>query len=99
MEEFIVSDKRKKLPVAGCKVQQGVLDKEKKFKVIRGTGTIHKGPVNSLKHFKDEVSSVGMGKECGLRFQDSDVRFETGDVIICFEDRTQIPAVEWDTGF
>jgi len=99
LEEFLVNEKRKKTPVAGCKIQHGVFDREKMFKVTRGVDTLFSGSLASLKHFKDEVGTVNMGKECGLKVTDSEVRFEAGDVITCFEYRTESPAVDWDTGF
>ena len=98
-EEFLINEKRKKIPVAGCKVTQGIFDKEKMFKVVRGTETIHRGELSSLKHFKDETGTIQMGKECGLMLKDPEVRFESGDAIICYEKRSESRSVEWDTGF
>ena len=32
--------------------------------------TVYKGPAFSLRHLKDEVSTVSEGQECGLLFED-----------------------------
>jgi translation initiation factor IF-2 len=44
---------------------------------------IHEGTLKTLKRFKDEVSEVPGGQECGMAFQNyEDMR--VGDVIECF---------------
>ena len=41
--QFIVTENKKKVPVAGCKCIKGSLNKSKSFKVIRGDETIYEG--------------------------------------------------------
>ena len=99
LEEFLINQKSQKVPVAGCKVNQGVFDREKMFRVERGDTCVHQGRVDSLKHFKDESASIGVGKECGLKLLDTTVRFQSGDTLVCYELKPEIPDLDWDTGF
>ena len=100
VEEFLINLKSSKVPVAGCRVNQGVFDRQKMFRVERGDAcVVHQGHVDSLKHFKDETATVGVGKECGLKLADTQVRFQSGDTVVCYELKPEIPDLEWDTGF
>ena len=52
-------------------------------RLIRDNVVIHEGTLKTLKRFKDEVSEVPGGQECGMAFQNyEDMR--VGDVIECF---------------
>uniref|UniRef100_A0A3P8TFD6 Translation initiation factor IF-2, mitochondrial n=1 Tax=Amphiprion percula TaxID=161767 RepID=A0A3P8TFD6_AMPPE len=94
---FDVTVGKKKVPVAGCRVQKGQLDRRLKFRLIRGRETIWEGSLAALKHHKDEVQMVKVGMECGLS-ADDDVDFRAGDIIECFEelDKPQILIEELD---
>lgn len=95
---FDVSVGKKKVPVAGCRVQKGQLDRRLKFRLIRGRDTVWEGSLVALKHHKDEVQTVKLGMECGLSAA-GDVDFRSGDVIVCFEALDTQQVTSWDPGF
>ena len=57
------------------------------MRLIRDNVVIHEGKLSTLKRFKDEVSEVQAGQECGMAFANyQDMR--DGDVIECFHVET-----------
>jgi translation initiation factor IF-2 len=69
--------------VAGCRVTEGRVERGANVRLIRDDVVIHEGKLGTLKRFKDEVSSVQAGQECGMGFENyQDMR--DGDVIECF---------------
>jgi len=66
--------------VAGCYVSNGVVARNALARVTRAGDTIYEGRVSSLKHFKDDVSELKAGFECGIGL-DGFHGFEEGDVI------------------
>jgi translation initiation factor IF-2 len=69
--------------VAGCEVQEGVVDRKGKLRVIRDGFVVYDGELASLKRFKDDVREVREGFECGIRIANfNDVK--VGDVIECY---------------
>ncbi|CAI5678766.1 unnamed protein product [Oreochromis niloticus] len=95
---FDVTVGKKKVPVAGCRVQKGQLDRRFRFRLIRGRDTVWEGSLAALKHHKDDVQTVRAGMECGLS-ADDDVDFRAGDVIVCFEEVEAPQVTSWDPGF
>ncbi|XP_033480318.2 translation initiation factor IF-2, mitochondrial [Epinephelus lanceolatus] len=95
---FDVSVGKKKVTVAGCRVQKGQLDRRLKFRLIRGQDTIWEGSLVALKHHKDDVQMVKSGMECGLS-ADTEVDFRSGDVVVCFEELEAPQVTTWDPGF
>jgi translation initiation factor IF-2 len=70
--------------VAGCIVTEGVARRSAGVRLLRDNVVIHEGTLKTLKRFKDEVSEVQSGQECGMAFENyDDVR--AGDVIEIFE--------------
>ncbi|GAB3644104.1 translation initiation factor IF-2 [Spirosoma arcticum] len=70
--------------VAGCYVTEGNLKRNNKIRIIRDFIVIHTGEISALKRFKDDVSEVKFGYECGLSIKNfNDI--EVGDVIESFE--------------
>ncbi|XP_034534174.1 translation initiation factor IF-2, mitochondrial [Notolabrus celidotus] len=95
---FDVSVGKKKVPVAGCRVQKGLLDQRLKFRLIRGRDTVWEGSLAALKHHKDDVQTVKTGMECGLSAL-GHADFRAGDVVVCFEEVNAPQVTSWDPGF
>jgi len=84
LEVFKVSQVGK---VAGCLITEGVARRSAGVRLLRDNVVIHEGTLKTLKRFKDEVSEVQSGQECGMAFEAyDDVR--AGDVIEIFERET-----------
>ncbi|MGG7565836.1 translation initiation factor IF-2 [Rhodovulum sp. DZ06] len=69
--------------VAGCEVSDGVARRAAGVRLLRDDVVIHEGKLKTLKRFKDEVSEVRMGQECGMAFENYD-DIRPGDVIEIF---------------
>ncbi len=69
--------------VAGCRVTEGKVERGASVRLIRDNVVIHEGTLKTLKRFKDEVSEVPGGQECGMAFANYD-DIRKGDVIECF---------------
>ena len=52
--------------VAGCIVQDGTVTRDSQVRVLRDNVVIHTGKIGSLRRFKDDVSDVRAGMECGI---------------------------------
>jgi translation initiation factor IF-2 len=69
--------------VAGCLVTEGVIKRGNPVRVLRDNVVIHQGELDSLRRFKDDVSEVRGGTECGIGVvKYNDIR--VGDQIECF---------------
>ncbi|WP_075995341.1 translation initiation factor IF-2 [Salaquimonas pukyongi] len=80
LEVFNVSKVGK---VAGCRVSEGKVERGSGVRLLRDNVVIHEGKLSTLKRFKDEVSEVPAGQECGMAFENyQDIR--QGDQIECF---------------
>lgn len=70
--------------VAGCYVQDGVIRRGSKVRVLRNHVVIHTGELESLKRFKDDVKEVKANFECGLSLKNfNDI--EVGDLLEAYE--------------
>jgi translation initiation factor IF-2 len=78
--------------VAGCFVQDGQLTRGSEVRLLRDNVVVHTGKVGSLRRFKDDVSEVRSGMECGITIENfGDVK--PGDVIEAFVTERVAPEV------
>jgi translation initiation factor IF-2 len=69
--------------VAGCLVLDGSITRDSEVRLLRDNIVVHTGKIGSLRRFKDDVSEVKSGMECGITLASySDVK--QGDVIEAF---------------
>jgi translation initiation factor IF-2 len=52
--------------IAGCYVTEGIVKRNAFVRIVRESVVIFEGTIDSLKRFKDDVSEVKMGIECGI---------------------------------
>ncbi|OWJ98663.1 translation initiation factor IF-2 [Pseudomonas sp. A46] len=70
--------------VAGCMVIEGLVHRNRPIRVLRDDVVIFEGELESLRRFKDDVSEVRAGMECGIGVKSyNDVK--VGDKIEVFE--------------
>jgi translation initiation factor IF-2 len=71
--------------IAGCYVTDGRITRsgDTKARVVRDGTVVHEGKIGSLRRFKDDVSEVKSGFECGIAF-DKFNDLKVGDVIEVF---------------
>jgi len=70
--------------VAGCYVTEGSIARNSNLRLLRDNRVIYEGKVGSLRRFKDDVSEVKQGFECGIgleRYQD----IKVGDIIEAYQ--------------
>ncbi|MAC61321.1 MAG: translation initiation factor IF-2 [SAR116 cluster bacterium] len=70
--------------IAGCMVTEGIIKRGCNVRLLRDNVVIHEGPLKTLKRFKDEVSDVREGNECGIALEKNN-DIVLGDVFECFE--------------
>ena len=70
--------------IAGCMVTEGSIKRNNPIRVLRENVVIYEGTLESLRRFKDDVSEVRQGFECGIGVKNyNDVK--PGDLIEVFE--------------
>jgi translation initiation factor IF-2 len=79
--------------VAGSYVQEGKITRDAKIRLLRDNVVIYEGKVRSVRRFKDDVSEVTSGMECGIALENfGDIK--VGDVLEAFVvERVMEPAV------
>jgi translation initiation factor IF-2 len=71
--------------IAGCMVTEGRITRtaDSQARLLRDNVVVHEGRIGSLRRFKDDVSEVKAGAECGIAFERfGDIKL--GDVIEVF---------------
>ncbi len=69
--------------VAGCQVIDGSIPRDSECRVLRDNIVVHTGKIGSLRRFKDDVSEVKIGMECGITLANF-TDLKTGDIIEAF---------------
>ncbi len=70
--------------VAGCMVTDGKINRKAYLRIIRDSVQVYEGKVGSLRRFKDDVSEVTNGFECGVMVAGWN-EIKTGDIIESYE--------------
>ncbi len=70
--------------VAGCMVTEGKVNRKAHLRIIRDAVQVYEGKIGSLRRFKDDVSEVQHGFECGVMVAGWN-EVKTGDVIEAYE--------------
>jgi translation initiation factor IF-2 len=70
--------------VAGCMVTEGKINRKAHLRIIRDAVQVYEGKVGSLRRFKDDVSEVQHGFECGVMVAGWN-ELKQGDVIEAYE--------------
>ncbi|MDR0996318.1 MAG: translation initiation factor IF-2 [Zoogloeaceae bacterium] len=73
-----------KTAIAGCQVQDGVVRRTSRARLLRHHVVIWEGELASLKHFKDDVKEVKAGTDCGLSLKGFN-ELEEGDMLEVYE--------------
>lgn len=71
---------------AGCLVTEGRISSGAQARLIRDGAVVYTGQISTLRRFKDDVSEVAEGLECGITLEAYN-DFHTGDIIEAFEVR------------
>ncbi|WP_460501603.1 translation initiation factor IF-2, partial [Hymenobacter agri] len=72
--------------IAGCMMTEGTMTRKTKVRVVRDGIVLHTGDIQDLKRFKDDVSEVRQGYECGISIKGFNELVE-GDNIEGFEEK------------
>jgi len=78
--------KKDMMTIAGCRVNNGLINKTDKVRVMRGPERriVYEGSIETLRHLKKDVSEIRKGMECGIGIQDFD-GIKEGDEIVTYE--------------
>ncbi|MGA1864995.1 MAG: translation initiation factor IF-2 [bacterium] len=69
--------------IAGSYVQEGMITRGNKVRLLRDNVVVYEGRIGTLKRFKDDVKEVQSGYECGIKIENfNDIK--QGDIIECF---------------
>ncbi len=67
-------------------VTEGLIKRNNRIRLIREGIVIYTGEIDALKRFKDDVTEVKQGYECGIRIKNfNDIKI--GDNIESFEEK------------
>lgn len=72
--------------VAGCMVTDGYVKRNNQVRIVRDGIVIYTGEINQLKRFKDDVTEVKQGYECGMSIKNFN-DLKVGDIIEGFTEK------------
>ena len=72
--------------IAGCMVTEGQFQRKTRVRVVRNGIVLHTGEIQDLKRYKDDVSEVRQGFECGISIKNFN-ELQEGDNIEGFEEK------------
>jgi translation initiation factor IF-2 len=72
--------------IAGCMVTDGTITRNTKIRVVRDGIVVHSGDILALKRYKDDVSEVRTGFECGISIKNFN-DMEVGDIIEGYDEK------------
>ena len=55
--------------IAGCVVTEGLINRKSNVRIVRKNKIIYNGKLSALKRFKNDVTDVNKGFECGVSFE------------------------------
>ena len=71
---------RRGVQIAGCRVTEGRIARGADIRVVRDGQVVHETTIESLRHFRDEVTEMNAGTDCGVMLQGYN-DFEQGDML------------------
>ena len=71
---------RRGVQIAGCRVTEGRIARGANVRVSRDGRVIHETTIESIRHFRDEVTEMTAGSDCGIMLQGYN-DFEQGDLL------------------
>ncbi len=71
---------RRGVQIAGCRVTDGRINKGANVRVMRDGTLVHETTIETLRHFRDEVSEMTSGSDCGIMLQGYN-DFRQGDLL------------------
>ncbi|WBO84603.1 translation initiation factor IF-2 [Hymenobacter yonginensis] len=72
--------------IGGCMVTDGTFTRKTKVRLVRNGIVVYSGEIKDLKRYKDDVSEVRQGYECGISLKNFD-DLQEGDNIEGFEEQ------------
>ncbi|XP_011503613.1 PREDICTED: translation initiation factor IF-2, mitochondrial [Ceratosolen solmsi marchali] len=98
LKEFDVNNKKTKAVIAGCRCTSGVFKKSAFFKILRNGEVIYDGKISEMKHFKNEIETLHLKQEGGLKLNEK-INLKHGDVVICYKIVEEPQFINWNPGF
>ena len=71
---------RRGAQIAGCRVTEGRVNRGANVRIMRDGQVVHETTIASLRHFRDEVTEMTAGSDCGITLQGFN-DFQEGDIV------------------